>query len=211
MLLDVLIQSVHEFQADCMKLCEKHYPTIHNKGMSEHHLSLAFSRRLSRTLIEFGHHCEHVALDCMPNAEHPHHYRISSEIGTVWVLSSDLVSAGSNCRQKLFRAVTHWQQEYAYAIQPNDLLLLISDHWMSRNLQSRELLHWWAGHLPDELGQYKSQGIDLRESDEQLAETLEQQFGLCPYFVKFTHPLRRSTDKKLVRKYVQLYSVIQLS
>ncbi|NRF60732.1 hypothetical protein [Vibrio coralliilyticus] len=211
MLLDVLIQSVNEFQADCMKLCEKHYPTIHNKGMNEHHLSLAFSRRLSRTLTEFGHHCEYVALESHSNTEQPHHYRVTSDAGTVWILSSHLLSAGSNCRQKLFKAVTNWQEEYAFAIQPNDLLLLISDHWISRNKQSRELLHWWTGQLPDEIDQYKLQGISLYESESQLACSLEQHFGLSPYFVKFTHPLRRSTDQQLVRKYIQLYSVVQLS
>lgn len=59
MLLDIVTQSVNEFQVDCLRLCEKHYPTIHNQGMSEHHLGLAFARRLARTLSEFGHPCEY--------------------------------------------------------------------------------------------------------------------------------------------------------
>lgn len=211
MLLDVLIQSVDEFQADCMTLCEKHYPTIHNKGMSEHHLGLAFSRRLSRTLTEFGHHCDYKALEQCASSDNPHHYRVSSDIGTVWVLTSHLVSAGSTCRKKLFRAVANWQEEHGYAIQPNDLLLLLTDHWITRSKQSRELLHWWTGQLPDEVDEYRLQGISLYESDSQLSTSLEQHFNLSPYFVKFTHPLKRSSNQQLVRKYIQLYSVVQLS
>lgn len=211
LLLDVLVQSVNEFQADCMALCEKHYPTIHNKGMSEHHLGLAFARRLSRTLNEFGHDYEYKALDSHGGTDLPHHYRISSEIGTVWILTSHLLSAGPSCRKKLFRTIAQWQEEYGFAIQPNDLLLLLSDHWITRNKQSRELLHWWTGQLPDEIDEYRVQGITLYESESLLAQSLEQHFNISPYYVKATHPLKRATDQQLVRKYIQLYSVIQLS
>ncbi|MFB9136855.1 hypothetical protein [Vibrio olivae] len=212
MLLDLLIQSVNEFQADCMKLCEKHYPTIHNKGMSEHHLGLAFARRLARTLLEFGHQCEYTSIEsALQPSDLPHHFRVSSDVGTVWILTGHLVSANATYRNKLLKSVAQWQSEYSYAIQPNDLLLLLTDHWISRSKQSRELLHWWTGHLPDEIDQYNAQGISLYESDSQLSTTLEQQFGLSPYYVKFTHPLKRSTNQQLVRKYLQLYSVIQLS
>lgn len=211
MLLDVLIQSVNEFQADCMTLCEQHYPTIHNRGMSEHHLGLAFSRRLTRTLTEFGHHCHYSGLESHPTLDQPSHFRVSSDVGTVWILTSHLVSAGSSCRRKLFKTIHQWQSEYDYAIQPNDLLLLLSDHWITRSKQSRELIHWWTGHIPDDIEDYKSQGVSLYTSDSQLSLTLDECFNISPYFVKFTHPLRRATDKQLVRKYVQLYSVVQLS
>ncbi|MDN3685810.1 hypothetical protein [Vibrio sinaloensis] len=211
MLLDVLIQSVNEFQVDCMKLCEKHYPTIHNRGMSEHHLGLAFARRLSRTLNEFGHSYDYQAIDTTSSNDQPYHYRVSSEIGTVWILTSHLVSAGTSCRNKQFKTIAQWQQEYGYAVQPNDLLLLLTDHWITRSKQSRELLHWWTGQLPDEIDEYRTQGISLFESESQLSRSLEQHFNLSPYYVKFTHPLKRSTDKQLVRKYIQLYSVVQLS
>ncbi|MDA0148307.1 hypothetical protein [Vibrio sp. LaRot3] len=211
MLLDTLIQSVNEFQADCMALCENHYPTIHNKGMSEHHLGLAFARRLARTLTEFGHHCDYAAIESYPSGEQPSHYRVSSDIGTVWILTSHLVSAGSSCRRKLFRTVQQWQHEYEFAIQPNDLLLLLTDHWITRSKQSRELIHWWTGQIPDNIEEYGAQGVSLYESDSQLSQSLDEYFSISPYYVKFTHPLKRSTDQQLVRKYVQLYSVIQLS
>ncbi|RJX75513.1 hypothetical protein DZ860_02205 [Vibrio sinensis] len=211
MLLDTLIQSVNEFQADCMSLCEKHYPTIHNRGMSEHHLGIAFARRLSRTLTEFGHHCEYAPIETHSHNDNPHHYRVSSDAGTVWILTFHLVSAGSSCRRKLFKEVAQWQAENAYAIQPNDLLLLLTDHWITRSKQSRELIHWWTGRLPDDIDQYVAQGISLFEGDSHLSSTLEQYFSISPYYVKYTHPLRRSADKQAVRKYVQLFSVVELS
>ncbi len=211
MLLDVLIQSVNEFQADCMKLCEKHYPTIHNQGMSEHHLSLAFSRRMARTLNEFGHTCEYAPIETTSKSDLPHHYRVTSDNGTVWVLTSHMLSAGKSCREKLLRSIAQWQMEYGFAIQPNDLLLLLSDHWISRSKQSRELLHWWTGQLPDEIDEYKTQGISLYESDSQLSKTLDEKYGFSPYYIKFSHPLRRSLNQQMVRKYIQLYAVIQCS
>ncbi|MCW8336663.1 hypothetical protein [Vibrio paucivorans] len=209
MLLDVLIQSVNEFQADCMKLCEKHYPTIHNQGMSEHHLGLAFARRLARTLNEFGHTCDYSSLESTKQTDFPHHYRVSSDVGTVWVLTSHMISAGKTCRHKLMKDIGQWKSEYGYAIQPNDLLLLLTDHWISRSKQSRELLHWWTGQLPDEIDEYSAQGINLYESESQLSQLLEEQYSLSPYFIKFSHPLKRSTNQQLVRKYIQLYAVIQ--
>ncbi|WP_194437671.1 hypothetical protein [Vibrio fluminensis] len=211
MLLDVLIQSVNEFQADCMALCEKHYPTIHNRGMSEHHLALAFSRRLARTLTEFGHDCSYAPLETHPSSEQASHFRVSSDVGTVWIVTSHLLSAGSTCRNKLFKTIQNWQAEYDYAIQPNDLLLLLSDHWITRSKQSRELIHWWTGYLPDDVETYRAQGVSLYTSDSQLSLSLEERFAISPYYTKVTHPLKRASDQQLVRKYVQLYSVVQLS
>ncbi|MFA0413369.1 hypothetical protein AB4520_06120 [Vibrio renipiscarius] len=211
MLLDVLIQSVNEFQTDCMTLCEQHYPTIHNRGMSEHHLGLAFSRRLVRTLTEFGHHSQHSSIELTSSQDHPSHFRVSSDAGTVWILTSHLISAGNSCRRKLFKTIQQWQNEYDYAIQPNDLLLLLTDHWITRSQQSRELIHWWTGHIPDDIDDYRSQGVSLYPSESQLALTLDDYFNIRPYYVKLTHPLKRTADQQFVRKYVQLYSVVQLS
>lgn len=209
MLLDILTQSVNEFQTDCLKLCEKHYPTIHNQGMSEHHLGLAFARRLARTLTEFGHQCDYAPIESALQTDQPHHYRISSDAGTVWVLTHHMVSAGKTCRDKLMHDIIQWKQEYAFAIQPNDLLLLLTDHWISRSHRSRELLHWWTGQLPDEIDEYSAQGITLYESESQLTQALDHHFNISPCYVKFGHPLKRSNNQQLVRKYIQLYAVLQ--
>ncbi|SYZ83320.1 Uncharacterised protein [Vibrio paracholerae] len=211
MLLDIVTQSVNEFQVDCLRLCEKHYPTIHNQGMSEHHLGLAFARRLARTLSEFGHPCEYTPIESIYQRDLPHHFRVSSDAGTVWILTHHLISAGKTGRVKLMRDISQWKQEYAYVIQPNDLLLLLSDHWMGRSRKSRELLHWWTGQLPDEMDEYHAQGIGLQESDSQLTQTLEHYYQISPCFIKFGHPLKRSKNQQLVRKYVQLYAVLQWS
>jgi|TARA_Y100000588_G_scaffold178194_1_gene192180 hypothetical protein len=148
-------------------------------------------------------------LDMLPLNETARHFRISSEIGTVWVISHHMVSAGKTCRKKLLVDVHHWLGEYGYAIQPNDLLIIVSDHWISRSKHSRELLHWWMGELPDEITEYSQQGITLQESDSQFASDLNINFGITPCFIKFGHPLKRSNNQQLVRKYIQLYAVMQ--
>ena len=211
MLLDVLVQSVNDFQADCMALCEKHYPTIHNQGISGNHLGVAFSRRLSRTLEGSGHAFNYSALESMADKEPDTNFRVSSEVGTVWIITSHMTSAGKNCRDKLLDQVGVWKQEFGYAIQPNDLLLLLSDHWISRSKQSRELLHWWTGQLPDEIDEYSAQGISLFTSDSLLSQTLDDHYKLSPYYIKYSHPIKHSKNQQLVRKYIQLYAVVQLS
>ncbi|WP_068717542.1 hypothetical protein [Vibrio tritonius] len=211
MLLDVLTQSVNEFQNDCLKLCEKHYPTIHNQGMSEHHLGLAFARRLARTLTEFGHACEFNAIESVQHQEQPHHYRVSCDVGTVWILTHHMFSAGKTCREKLMKEIAQWKEEYGYAMQPNDLLLLLTDHWISRSQKSRELLHWWTGQLPDEIDEYRLQGIHLYESESQMTKSLETLFQISPCYLKYGHPLKRSQNQQQVKKYIQLYAVLQWS
>ena len=209
MLLDLVIQSINLFQEDCLKLCEHHYPTVHNQGISEHHIGKAFARRMQHTLLSFDHESMIHPLDMLPLNETARHFRISSEIGTVWVISHHMVSAGKTCRKKLLVDVHHWLGEYGYAIQPNDLLIIVSDHWISRSKHSRELLHWWMGELPDEIIEYSQQGITLQESDSQFASDLNINFGITPCFIKFGHPLKRSNNQQLVRKYIQLYAVMQ--
>ncbi|SHO58304.1 hypothetical protein [Vibrio quintilis] len=209
MLLDILIQSVNEFQSDCMALCNKHYPTIHNRGMTEHHLGTAFARRLSRTLIEFGHSCEYSHIEVNTSTELPHHFRVTSDAGTVWILTHHMVSASESCKNKVLQDITAWKDEYAFAIQPTDILLLLADHWMTRGMKSRELLYWWTGKLPDEIDEYNAQGITLHKSDSKMVQILENYHHVSPCYVKYTHPLKRSADQQLVRKYIQLYAVLQ--
>ncbi|EPP5333276.1 hypothetical protein ACUSRQ_002474 [Vibrio harveyi] len=209
MLLDLVIQSVNDFQDDCLKLCEKHYPAVHNQGMSEHHLGLAFARRMEHTFRHFGYSSIIKPIEVLDAPDLPHHYRISSEIGTVWVLSHHMVSAGNSCRENLLSSITEWQSEYGYALQPNDLLFLVSDHWISRSKTSRELLHWWMGELPEPINEYTEQGITLFTSESQLTHSLDTRFGISPCYIKFGHPLRRSNKQQLIRKYLQLYAVLQ--
>ncbi len=177
--------------------------------MSEHHLGLAFSRRMEHTFRHFGHAASIKPLEVLKAPDLPHHYRISSEIGTVWVLSHHMVSAGNACRENLLSSITEWQSEYAYALQPNDLLFLVCDHWISRSKTSRELMHWWMGELPEPISQYTEQGVTLFTCESQLNHALSTLFGITPCYQKFGHPLRRSNKQQTVRKYLQLYSVLQ--
>ncbi len=209
MLLDLVVKSVNEFQHDCLKLCEKHYPTVHNHGMSKHHLALAFARRMQNTLGHFGHESSVQPLETSESNDLPHHYRVSSNIGTVWVISHHLVSASYGCRQKLLQHIAQWQSEYSYAIQPSDLLFIVSDHWIGRSRTSRELFHWWMGEFPQDVDEYRRQGVQLFESRDQFQPALEDHFGISPCYIKFGHPLQRTVDKASVKKYLQLYAVIQ--
>lgn len=177
--------------------------------MSEHHLGIAYARRLQSTLKKFGHDTVVKSLDTIENPDQAHHYRISSPEGTIWLLTHHMISAGKTCRENLLSDITEWQTEYGFAIQPNDLLLLISDHWISRSKKSRELLHWWMGELPDEIDEYSEQGITLYESDSLLTQCLDKRFNISPCYIKFGHPLQRSNNKQLVRKYIQFYAVLQ--
>lgn len=209
LLLDLVIQSVNDFQEDCLKICEKHYPTVHNQGMNEHHLGLTFARRMEHTLRQFGHSCEIKPIEVLNAPDLPHHYRITSEIGTVWAFSYHMISAGKPCREKMLASITEWQSEYGFALQPNDLLFLVCDHWISRSKTSRELLHWWVGELPEPINEYTEQGITLYTSESQLTQSLNTRFNITPCYIKFGHPLRRSSKQQLVRKYLQLYAVLQ--
>lgn len=212
MLLDILIQSVNEFQADFRLLCEKHYPAIHNQGMTEHHLGLALSRRLARTLVEFGGHtCDYQAIELNKTNEKHAHFRVSSDIGTVWIITHHFVNAGQNYREQIFKKIIQWREEYGFAIQPNDLLLLVSDHWINRQTQSRNLLHWWMGALPDHIEEYIAQGITLNECDSQMTQFLDDYFQASPCFIKYAHPLIRNRDNRSFKKYLHLYAVLQWS
>lgn len=209
MLRELVIQSIQDFQKDCLKLCENHYPTVHNRGMSEHHLGRAFARRMVSTLDAFDYQSQFEPIEMVNEPDHPHHYRIASGIGTVWVMTHHLASASYACREKLLTDISEWQAEYGYCIQPNDMLVLLSDHWISRSKQSRELLHWWMGELPDDIDEYSSQGITLYQSDSQLTVELDRRFQISPCYLRFGHPLTRSADQQQVRKYIQLYAILE--
>ncbi len=206
---DIVISAIQDFQKDCLKLCENHYPTVHNRGISEHHLGRAFARRLAGTLNNFGLPNQFEAIDTTRAPEHPHHYRIVSSAGTVWALTHHLTSATQICRERLLADISEWQAEYGFAIQPNDLLVLLCDHWISRSKQSQELLDWWLGELPDNIDEYSEQGITLFESHSKLIHELDTRFQIRPCYLRVGHPLVRSADQQLVRKYIQLYAILE--
>lgn len=108
-----------------------------------------------------------------------------------------MVSAGKPCREKMLASITEWQSEYGYALQPNDLLFLVCDHWISRSKTSRELLHWWMGELPDPINEYTEQGITLYTSESQLTQSLNSRFDINPCYIKFTTHYADQTNSNL--------------
>ncbi|USD66756.1 hypothetical protein [Vibrio sp. SCSIO 43136] len=209
MLKDIVVQGLVDFKSDCHQLCQNFYPTVHNRGMSDHHLGLAFARRMSSKFTEYGHESYFESLDWHPTPAQPFHFRVSSDIGTVWVHSHHLISANRGCRKNILDHVRQWQQEYGFAIQPNDLLVIIGDHWFSRNKSSRELFSWWNGHLPDALEIYKQQGVILQPSESSLHADLDNMFNIRPCYVRYSHPIPKPNDDGLVKKYIQLYSIVE--
>ncbi|EDP60776.1 hypothetical protein AND4_07649 [Vibrio sp. AND4] len=164
---------------------------------------------MEHTFRHFGHSSVIKPIEVVNAPDLPHHYRITSEIGTVWVLSHHMVSAGHSCRENLLSSIMEWQSEYGYALQPNDLLFVVCDHWIGRSKPSRELLHWWMSELPEPISQYTEQGITLYTSESQLTKSIDARFGISPCYLQLAHPLRRSDKQQLVRKYLQLYAVFQ--
>ncbi|MFA0440294.1 hypothetical protein BCU70_19210 [Vibrio sp. 10N.286.49.C2] len=209
MLLDVVVHSLNQFQDDCLNLCAHHYPAVHNKGMTEHHLGLAFVKRLVSNQSTEQQHCEFAPIEMRRQSDAPQHYRVSSSQGTVWVLTHHFVNASPSSRALLFEKIQEWQLEYSYAIQPHDLLVLIADHWINRNIFSREIIHWWTHQLPEDCELYAQQGVRLTESTDYLRQNLLARNRLTPRYIHYSHPIKRTLQRDSLKKYVQLYAIIQ--
>ena len=205
----MVIKNIDDFQADCLLLSEKNYPTIHNQGMTEHHLALTFTRRMCDSLKSQGYNPKYNSVSTIKSPNQPHHYKISSEEGSIWVFSNHMLNGGTVCRNTLLNEIEKWRVEYDYAISENDLLVLISDHLFTRSQQSRELLYWWMGALPENISDYKQQGITLHPSDATFVQSLESTFSIIPQVLRYEHPLQRLSDKKPSRKYIQFFAILQ--
>lgn len=208
MLQPFVIRSIDNFTTDCQHLCVKHYPAIHNQGMTAHHLGLAFAKRLCADLKNNGHQCEHMALEVTQPIEQPNHYRVSCAFGTVWIITHHFINGNAPSRQQLLTHISDWQAEYNYSIGPSDLLLVVADHWINRHKQSREMIHWWHSCQPENLSSYQQQGIKLAPSEITFSKQLTQRCKLSPHFCHYTHPLRSPMTQKTVLRYVQFFAII---
>ncbi|MGR5178136.1 hypothetical protein ACPV4B_15040 [Vibrio parahaemolyticus] len=209
MLQDIVVHSIHSFESDCQKLCLQHYPAVHNGGMTEQHLGLAFARRINASFTEFGQIAEVTPLDNKKESAQTNSYRVTSPIGTVWVISHHFVNANLASREKLYTNILEWQSEHNYALQSQDVLVIVADHWLNRCTHSRKIIHWWCAKFPTDVDSYVSQGVRLLESDSTLGDTLRNRLQLLPYFISHTHPLQRPSVKQQVKKYVQLFAVVR--
>ncbi|CAH0529541.1 hypothetical protein [Vibrio hippocampi] len=223
MLQQLVICSIKNFATDCQQLCVKHYPAIHNQGMTAHHLGLAFAKRLSADLLQAGypseHHSnkhgsnehgsnKHRAIESTQRVEQANLYRVTSSLGTVWVITHHFINGNLNSRQQLIAHIQDWQSEYNDSIQPKDILLVVGDHWINRHSHSREMIHWWSGALPEELDNYRQQGVKLVASEQTFSKQLLNGCGLSPYYCHYIHPLHSTVTQKVVLRYAQFFSLI---
>jgi hypothetical protein len=210
MLLDTIIQSFERFQIDCQTLCRQHYPAVHNGGLTEHHLATAFARRLKTDIEKHAASVAIVPLDHIDSEPLPNAYRIVSPYGCIWVLAHHFVNGNQTSRGKLISLVQQWQVECRTALDKNDLLVVLADHWLSRCHQSRSLISWWCDELPEAPSQYLKEGVKLIGSNTSMRQELFQRYQLSPNYVAYAHPLTKLCSDEHVMKYVQLYAVISI-
>lgn len=207
MLLDNVVHSIRRFKTDCQALCLQHYPAVHNGGLTSHHLSLAFARRIKSDFEQQNLSAEIVPLDCSEPPKLSSTYRVTTSYGTVWVLAYHFVNGNQNSRDHIYSLINEWLAEYEFAVQPRDLLVIIADHWLSRCHQSRSLISWWSNDTQLNEAAYIKQGVRLLPSETSMSSTLSERFGVVPNYVTHIHPLTKPGSGETVLKYVQLYAV----
>ncbi|MFC5079762.1 hypothetical protein VTH8203_04489 [Vibrio thalassae] len=209
MLQDIVVHSIRSFQSDCQKLCHQHYPAVHNGGMAEQHLGLAFSRRLAASFSHFGQSASITALDSKNDSKSSTDYRISSSMGSIWVITHHFVNANVATKERLLTHLQQWQAENCYAVQHKDIVVIIADHWINRCSHSRGIIHWWQNSLPADLDSYARQGVKLLYADSCLSDLLRNRLKMTPTYIHYTHPLQRTISQEPVLKYTQLFAIIQ--
>lgn len=204
---DLLSVSIHKFKADCLQLCEQHYPTVHNRGMSGTHLGKALCRRVLSTLKQADipatlHQCHHD-----DTLEQPI-FRIDTPDFTLWIIAHRLVSANLARRDALVQSVNTTCQQVEQGKQHH--LLIVSDHWFDRSKASKEIPAWWLGQLPKNTNDYLSDGIRLQECTNTLPKCLQYKYNLSDGQHQIHHPLKRHGNDKTVHKYVLLTAYYQM-
>ncbi len=209
MLKDIVTKSIQEFQYDCLELCKNHYPTVHNKGMSEQHLAKTFLRRMHANLKRYELPFSSTALETATEIDIETQFRVSTSQGTVWLLSQHLLNAGSGHRNKLLKQLSALQLDNAFAIQPNDLMVILCDHWISKSCTSRQLLNWWLGESPANIDDYSKAGLALEPSNHHFVTLLDKHYNLSPCYLTHAHPLLHKQTQQPVLKYLQLYAIVE--
>ncbi|RWX53110.1 hypothetical protein [Photobacterium chitinilyticum] len=207
MVSDLLSVSIHQFKADCLQLCEQHYPTVHNRGMRGNHLGKTLCRRILSTLkqadipaeLHQGHHDDAL--------EQPI-FRIETPSFTLWIIAHHLVSANLARREALVQSVNTACQQIDEEKQHH--LLIVSDHWFDRSKASKEIPAWWLGQLPTNTSDYLADGIRLQECAETLPECLQQKYLLSEGQHQIHHPLKRNGGDKIVHRYILLTAYYQI-
>ncbi|GEA52243.1 hypothetical protein VIN01S_30470 [Vibrio inusitatus NBRC 102082] len=210
MLKDIVIQALKAVQNDCLSLSKQHYPTVHNRGISNNHLTSLVERRLEIIATQFETSISSQPIELEANdIEKTVHRRITLSYGTVWLFPYSIKTANRVFKEQLSNTLSLWREEYAYAIQPNDCVVLVCDHWLNRINTSQQLLDWWHNQLPDNFSEYVQQGILLVPSSAPKLDEIMQPLNLLPCYKAHAHPLKKEENASSVKRYVQLYAIFE--
>lgn len=208
MISDLLSVSIQQFKADCLQLCEQHYPTVHNRGMRGDHLGKALCRRIVATLSQADIPARLQVVEQEGKADQPI-FRLETPQFTLWVVAHRLVSANLARRESLVAAVDSVKSACQAHSHPH-YLILVADHWFDRSKASKELPAWWLGQLPENIDDYQADGIRLLDSAQSFPETLAQRLHIMDGTHQIHHPLKRHSDGKTVHRYLLLTAVYPL-
>ncbi|MGR5148087.1 hypothetical protein ACQKP8_16265 [Photobacterium alginatilyticum] len=204
---DLLSVSIHQFKADCLQLCEQHYPTVHNRGMRGNHLGKTLCRRIMSTLNKADIPAELHQCHQDDTFEQPI-FRIETAEFNLWIIAHRLVSANLARREALVQSVNTACQQIDENKQHH--LLIVSDHWFDRSKASKEIPAWWLGQLPVNVNDYLADGIRLQECANTLPHSLQHQYLLSGGHHQIHHPLKRNGSDKTVHRYLLLTAYYQL-
>lgn len=211
MLKDIVVQALKEVQKDCLSLSKQHYPTVHNRGMSNNHLTTMVERRLR--CVAQGYDSllvsEPLVINNTSTENTTHYRRLTTQFGTVWLFSDSIKTANKVYKQQLVDRLSLWRDEYGFAIHPYDCLVLVSDHWFSRVTTSQQVLDWWLHQLPEHTDDYAQQGVYLTRSEQPKLDELMSTLKLSACYKAHTHPLKREMDESPIRRYVHLYAIFE--
>ncbi|CAM2897358.1 hypothetical protein [Vibrio rarus] len=211
MLKDIVVQTLKAVQNDCLSLSQHHYPTVHNRGMNNNHLTAMVERRLLKVAKEFALSAETngVEIEKKDNIANTVYRRITLHHGSVWLFPYSIKTANKVFKSHLVQMLSVWRAEYAYAIQPNDCVVLVCDHWLNRISTSQQLLHWWHNQLPENNSEYEQQAIFLEHSPAPRLDDVMKALNLSPCYKTHVHPLKKQEDGSLVKRYVHLYAIFE--
>ncbi|SIO32689.1 hypothetical protein [Salinivibrio sp. ES.052] len=202
MLDDLVSLALRQFQQDCVKLCEHHYPTVHNRGMRDPHMGKALARRLMRVLEAHDKPATFNLLDdTRPHSQTV--YQLQLDGSAIYILAHRLLSGNNACRDSLVRDVA-WLLNHGITnpAEPGRVIV-VSDHWIDRTNASKSVPSWWLGHQPIHADAYRAQGIRLTSATSSLAESIAP-LGLTEGRYRIFHPLFRKKDGLPLHKYLLL-------
>ncbi|WP_261817497.1 hypothetical protein [Vibrio gallicus] len=211
MLKDIVIQTLMQVQNDCSSLTQHAYPTVHNRGMDNRHLASLVERSLTSVASRYQTSVTTETFEVYPSADNAStpFRRFTTDLGSVWLIPDSLKSANRFHRHNLIKTVSLWKAEFNFAIQPNDCLVLVCDHWLSRISSSQQLLDWWLNRFPDDFSEYAQQGILLSPSETQKLDKLLAPLQLSPCYKSHAHPIKKDGGNTPIKRYVHLYAIYE--